>query len=1194
MTGRTLRDQADRDVIANDLTSTLVVEAAAGTGKTTELVNRIVRIIERGLAQVQEVVAVTFTEKAAGELKLRLREKLEKSRGEASGLERERLGQALAHLEEARVSTIHGFCAEILRERPVEARLDPLFTTLTESQSQQLFDRAFMSWLQEQLDDPPEGVRRALRRTSVLSAFRRSSGSGQASADSDPDAPIDRLRNAAWKLADWRDFAREWRRPHFDREREIDRLVGQLHAFVDLTSDPSWDGDPLWQGTLRVRQASEAMGRAQESGRSDYDGWEARLVDLTHESLDRFKTGKSSFYKAGLPRPEVVAARDALVQDLKHFCELVDADLAALLASELRGALDRYEALKQRDGSADFLDLLLRARDLLSQNDEVRCTFQARFKRIFVDEFQDTDPLQADVVLMLAGDGGATGRIIPGKLFIVADPKQSIYRFRRADVGVYYRVRDLLEEQGASRVRLTTSFRAQPAIQALVNAAFEPEMTGDREVLQADYVALDRYRDELSGQPAIISLPVPRPYGRMRGRVAKYAIEESLPPAVAAHVEWLIRDSNWRVSVPGMDGATEPLVARHICVLFRRFITWGDDVTRPYVDALEARGIPHVLVGGRTFHEREEVENMRAALAAVEWPDDELSVFATLRGPLFAIGDEELLEWRHRIGHFHPFSPVVSGFVRPEGAVSGFRRTNPSVPDLPDRLRSIAESLSLLRTLHVARNHRPVADTVHRLLDATRAHVSFVLRPRGEQVLANVLQVAELARQYELEGGLSFRGFVERLREESQSARAAEAPVIEEGAEGVRLMTVHKAKGLEFPVVMLADITAKLAQRDPDRFMDTPSNLCVLKLGGWMPVELREQGGRESARDEAEGTRLAYVAATRARDLLVIPAVGDKPFDEGWLRPLNRAIYPPLDRRRDQREAPGCPGFKSRDSVLQRPGDDPATVETVCPGLHAFSRVPESGYSVAWWDPRALQLEAEVGSGIRRPELITKDASPEVISAGLAAYESWRGLRQAAIEAGSRPSVRVHPATAWAARSDLGLSIADLPDVEVVEVDLPRDRPSGARFGSLVHSVLSVAPLDADGEAIRRTAEIHGRILGAPAHEVDAVLSVVASILEHPIMDRVRSAVAAGTLKRELPVTLCTETGELVEGVIDLAFDEGERTVLVDFKTDSDVRPNLSRYRRQLQLYSAAVEGATRRRSKVILLLAKRPPLLSP
>ena len=241
-------------------------------------------------------------------------------------------------------------------------------------------------------------------------------------------------------------------------------------------------------------------------------------------------------------------------------------------------------------------------------------------------------------------------------------------------------------------------------------------------------------------------------------------------------------------------------------------------MTRDYTDAIEARGIPHLLVGGKAFHGREEVETMRAALAAIEWPDDELSVFAALKGSLFAIDDEHLLEFRHRFGTFHPFRvpKELGGNTGDDLALTG----EPTA-----HLAPIADALRLLQQLHRRRNYRPVADTIGRLLSETRAHVGFILTKAGEQALANVLHVAELARQYEAEGGISFRGFIDELRAAAASD-AAEAPILEEGSDGVRLMTVHKAKGLEFPVVILCDPTAPLEPSDPSHHVIPERRVC--------------------------------------------------------------------------------------------------------------------------------------------------------------------------------------------------------------------------------------------------------------------------------------------------------------------------------------------------------------------------------
>jgi len=246
---------------------------------------------------------------------------------------------------------------------------------------------------------------------------------------------------------------------------------------------------------------------------------------------------------------------------------------------------------------------------------------------------------------------------------------------------------------------------------------------------------------------------------------------------------------------------------------------------------------------------------------------------------------------------------------------------------------SITEALDLLADLHRQRNHRPFAATVNALLEATRAHAGFVVRPGGQQVMANVLRVAELARSYETAGGISFRGFVEELEARAEKEDSTEAPALEDDADGVRLVTVHSAKGLEFPVVILADLTANLASREPDHHVDAARRLCATRLLRCAPRELADHEPIESLRERAEGVRVAYVAATRARDLLVVPAIGDEVFD-GWLSPLNKALYPSRpDWRRSEQPAEGCPKFGDR-TVVERPLEYDREEEfSVRPGL---------------------------------------------------------------------------------------------------------------------------------------------------------------------------------------------------------------------------------------------------------------------
>ncbi|MGE5246597.1 MAG: UvrD-helicase domain-containing protein [Betaproteobacteria bacterium] len=1171
-------DADARHAIATDLDDTLVVEAAAGTGKTTELVGRILHALAGGRARIDEIAAVTFTEKSAGELKLRLREALEQERAKAGDEATcERLDRALERLEEAHVNTIHGFCAELLRERPVEAAIDPLFVVLTEAEADRMYTRAFRAWLQEVLQDPPEGVRRALRRSSAPSF-----GGG------DSDGPIDRLRGAGRLLAEWRSYPHAWTRAPFDRDAEIRRLAAALHHLADLSAGGA-ERDSLYIDLDAVRRLSRQIRLEESFGQRNLDAWESRLIDLTRDR-GFSRTRKGSGYRfGGHTRSEVLAARDALFADLQQFRKNADADLAALLQQELAGATAAYQALKDRAGALDFADLLVRARDLLRENTAVRRHLQRRFRRIFVDEFQDTDPVQAEILLLLAGDetegdhGADTGSRdatpsslltscgppTPGKLFIVGDPKQAIYRFRGTDVGTYWMVSDLLTSVGGRVLQLTKSYRSVPEIQRFVNAAFEEEMVADSHALQAGYVPLAPDRPSHLSQPAVVALPVPAPYSKRSygaPKISARAIEESLPDAVGAFIAWLVDESGWQVTERPNEGGEVrvPVAPRHVAVLFRRFVSFGEDVTSRYVDAIEARGLPHLLVGGRAFHDREEVETIRAALAAIEWPDDELSVFATLKGSLFAIDDEQLLEFHHRFGPFHPFR-----VPRELGGNSGAELALSADPT--SHLMPIADALRTLQRLHRDRNYRPVADTIGRLLVETRAHVGFMLRPAGEQALANVLHIAELARQYETSGGISFRGFIDELRRAAESAGAAEAPIVEEGSDGVRLMTVHKAKGLEFPVVILADLTCRISRDDASRYVDAARGLCAMKIGGWAPRELYDHEAEEVARDRAEGVRLAYVAATRARDLLVVPAVGDEPWEGGWLAPLNRALYPPLDARRDAARGPGCPAFKSKDSVCDRPDGEAASPRTVAPGLHRLD-----GCDVVWWDPHVLSLGLRPPFGVRREELIVKDVPRDVVSDGRERYEAWRSARDRARLDGRVPSLVVETARARAA-SDAPVSGA--ARVELVDVRAPagRRRAGGAAFGALVHAVLAQVPLEGARAALNELASIAGRQLGAGDEDVAEAVDAVAQFLDSPLMGRARAADAAGRCRREAPVTLALD-GVVVEGVVDLAFEEAGGWVVVDYKTDRELMAGgEERYRRQIALYAEAVAQATGR-----------------
>ena len=1088
-------------------------------------------------------------------------------------------------------------------------RSTPRFEVLSEPEAQRLFAQAFDLWLEEALVDPPEGVRRALRRRPGFrfDAEAREQGSG----------PTDRLRGAAWRLAEWRDFPAPYRREAFQRQAIIDQIVAHLHDFSELTAKVTRPNDRLYRSTNPARLVARAIHARDRirPRRRDYDGIEAQLIELEgNRNFTNAQRGAGAQYGPETPRSLVLEQHAKIVDVLRNFRRVADANLVALLQQELQEPVRRYDRLKADAGRLDFVDLLLKARDLIRDHDDARLAFQTRYTHVLVDEFQDTDPLQAEILLLLAADDPQMRdwrdvTPAPGKLFIVGDPKQAIYRFRRADVGTYYQVKGALHERGVPLVSLTTSFRAVPSIQHAINAAFAPLMkssTSDPDEgdgASAAYVPLSPHRVDPDTQPTVVVLPVPRPYGVWR--MAASAIDRSLPDAVGAFVEWLVNDSGWTVA----DGDDRvPIRPRHICLLFRRFESFGTDVTAGYVGSLEARGIPHLLVGGRTFHAREEVATLRSALSAIEWPDDQLSIFATLRGSLFALEDQHLFEYHERFGRLRPF-------VIPEV----LRSADPADPADPEfeHLQPVADALRLIQELHRRRNDVPVTATIGRLLAATRAHAGFVMRPAGEQALANVLQIAELARRFEATGGLSFRGFVEHLREEADAGRAGEAPILEDGSDGVRIMTVHRSKGLEFPVVILADPTCKLHRKTADRYIDAAKGLCALRLGGWQPLDLLDHQTEEVERDHAEGVRLAYVAATRARDLLVLPGVGDGPYEGGWAGPLDHAVYPPVGERRTPEPAPACPPFGS-DSVLERPEGDPSRSDTVAPGLYRFGTmgelVPEPGgatvvdfrsgearplatddrepsatsYPVVWWDPKLLRLGIEARFGIRQEELLSKDTPTETVEDDLARYRTWRESSEQAVRQASSPSrvvctVREYvdrvtdstetPGGAWTESS-----------VELVRLPVDAERPSGRRFGSLVHAMLAAVPLDGRTSP-SEVAGLYGRTLGATTEEVDAAVRVVEAALAHPQLAAASAADVRGDCRREVPVSAQLEDGTLVEGVVDLAYrGQGGGWTVVDFKTDRELETALTTYQRQVALYAELIHRATSEPATAVLI----------
>ena len=429
--------------------------------------------------------------------------------------------------------------------------------------------------------------------------------------------------------------------------------------------------------------------------------------------------------------------------------------------------------------------------------------------------------------------------------------------------------------------------------------------------------------------------------------------------------------------------------------------------------------------------------------------------------------------------------------------------------------------------------------------------------------------------------------------------------MVEEGAEGVRIMTVHRAKGLEFPIVLLADFTCNETAGDAHRWVDPASGLCALRLAGHAPRELLDHAEEETRRDGEEAMRLLYVGATRARDLLIVPAVGSAP-QEGWLGRLNPVIYPALKDWRAPLESapPGCPVFGD-DSVVVRPPKAPPKSRAVAPGLH---RAEAGEHHVVWWDPARLRLDARETMGLRQHRLLTADKGERAASQGAHEYEQWKARHGAMLAAGAAETYKVVTATELAARIvEHGARpgwLGDPDQIAIERVARAAARPHGLRFGTLVHAILSRVALDADAAAIAEAARFFaqdarrgrrggdGRVRGRDGRD-RALLDESRGRRRPGAPARVRAGAEAPERPRSkardgVRFEGVTVEGVTVEGVVDLAFPErvagGERWVVVDFKTDADIAGRLDEYRVQLLLYLRAISQSTGAPARGVLM----------
>jgi ATP-dependent helicase/nuclease subunit A len=1033
---RELTPEQRRTVERRD--GSLLVRAGAGTGKTTVLVERFVQAVTEDGAEVDQVLAITFTEKAAAEMKSRVRRRF---------LELGRREDARA-AESAWVSTIHGLCSRILRAHALSAGIDPEFRVLDEVESERIAADAFDGALEEFMG---VGAAPDPERVEMVAAYT-------------PDRLRDMVRTAYSHL----------------------RSRGERHPRLDetLPPRPAGEADRL-EAAARAALAELAVAGGGVSVERAIASIEARAeIKGRARALD---TDTCAEYRNAL-----AACRAFEVAQREHRDHTM---LRVLL--ELYG--ERYDAAKRERSGLDFEDLELVARDLLRGDEGLREAYSSRFEHVLVDEFQDTNRLQNELLSLLSR----------GNLFRVGDENQSIYRFRNADVSVF---RDHWEDaREAGRAEsITVNFRARGEILDAIDLAFERTWGEHFEPLReapasrepdapvepcVELLVVDRTRDtwkELNDDGDFFGEAL---HGAPPWRAAEARL-------LAKRVDELTRGGPWSYG--------------DVVILFRATTAMG-----LFERALDERGIPVHVVGGRGYWGHQQVADLRHWLAALANPLDGLALFSVLASPLAGLSLDAvaLIGLQARRSGLDPWRLVRE----PSEELAA------TLPDADRRkLSAFAECFSAERRIA---GQVSLETLIDRAVTLTGYDRHLLALPGGTRRMANVRKLMRMAREYEADEGRDLRGFIDAVAERDVTqAREGEAPLEAEALDAVRMMTVHRAKGLEFPVVCVADLGKD--GRDDDGQLriseDGSVGLRLANLGGGAvdSTKLAQIKAAAKRAAEEEERRIFYVAATRAQEHLVLSGATDlaKRPDPAELAEPMRWIWRGF-----------CAGLPSEGSsgveVDSREDRDVAVRWTLCTPATVDEVLPES-------DRAPAPPEAEEQPAYEQPLLeLGLPPAPRALAVSRLSYSGLEDYRRCGYR--------------FFLERTLKLAKVEKPPGE----EPPEPGLGALRRGSVVHALLE--RLDFGNPVVPSDAEVAAAIA---LHEVEALPADVADIramLERVASSELRVRIAcARRVRTELPFAFTlTPPGAggrslLINGVVDVLADEGARTLVVDWKSN--------------------------------------------
>jgi ATP-dependent helicase/nuclease subunit A len=1080
-------DSTARRRIVSDIATNLFVEAGAGAGKTSSLVGRIRTLVADGVA-IDGIAAITFTEKAAAELRQRVRLELRKAAVDSTDSQLVgRFEAALDRLDHAPIGTLHSFARRLLNEFPIEANLPPGFAVLDELESNLAFEERWEDLLDDLLSvpEPAEGPVAGgstfvqvcrFRNFGLQKAFRR------IAADFHSNWDLVAERVSLDPPADW--------------YPSVTALVNALDAICH-SDCPDGDRQTAVVGDARAAMASLTAGQSLIS-----------LLNGAEEAEKVCTRGVKAGNKANWKRDRTVDDLEAL--RAQHACA---ADIAAQILKEateyrkhLVGAvLGRWvltsAQMRAREGTLEFHDLLVLARRLLATNRNVREQLHARYQRVLLDEFQDTDPIQLAIAVRLTSDPADPAhdsdwtalRPLPGRIFIVGDPKQSIYRFRRADIAQYLRAADQI---GADTEYLTANFRSTSAVIDWVNTVFG-EVIQYSEDAQPGYQPLSVCRPENTNHGSVHVLGVDLHddldnRGGADELRAREAADVVNAVATALADGWLVGDHDAVDDSRGIDAVQTPILRP--CRPGDITILLPARTSLPALEsALRSQGLPYRAENSAVVYTTNEVRHLMLALRAADDTTDELALVAALRSPLYGCSDVELFEWKQEGGRWTLWS------------------------DIPIELRNhrVALGIEHLRTLATRKTTEPPADLVAALVDERRVLDAALDDTEARDVWRRMRYVIEQARAWSDAGGHGLRRYLAWVRLQAAESRAADTILPEHDHDAIRVMTIHAAKGLEFPITILTGLTTRpvraggynviwpddtwgLAHKDDDVFDE------------YKPVD--EQ------MSDAERRRLLYVGCTRAVDHLVVS-----------LHRLARNVADPTK-------------MTSAELLEQSGAAAPEIASTVDSESEHYEPPAGSSTELDWADRDEWAAErASAFAMARRRDTISATAVAEQLA----------------------------PSDLFAAAPDAGLA------KEPVDLDLPpwqRGR-YGTAVGRAVHAVLQFADLstghDIDAHASAQCAAegiigMDDTVAALSRSAISAPIVQAALEMQHHRELFVAADVGGKVLEGYIDLLVQTPDGPVI---VDYKTDQWP---------DHDERASrIEKYRRQLAAYGVALENVT-------------------